>query len=144
MLALLGTGLVLPAAAAGTGTSPAVLSDAPPSNPGPATGSALIQLNGDPLATYVQEPDSLCRSNIDRDYGNMLRVVRRHGDLLGRRAVRRWEAEVFRKWAARYLAGGRPRAALRPAWKRLLKDPASSEGWWVLFKSGLTACCRSA
>lgn len=96
-----------------------------------------VYMTSEPLATYVQEPGSLCRTNIDRDYGNMLRVVRRHGELLGKRQARRWEAETYRKWAARYLGNGEPRAALQPAWSRLLRDPGSIEGWWVLVRSGL-------
>jgi hypothetical protein len=102
--------------------------------------SAPVYVSSEPLATYVQEPGSLCRSNVDRDYGNMLRVVRRHSALLGHREVRRWETEILRRWAARHLANGQPRAALRPAWKRLLRNPASLEGLWILLKSGLRAC----
>jgi glycosyltransferase involved in cell wall biosynthesis len=102
--------------------------------------AAPVYLSPEPLATYVQEPGSLCRTNVDRDYGNMLRVVGRHRALFGRRETRRWEIEFYRRWAASYLGAGRPRAALGPAVKRLLRDPVSSEGWWVLLKSGLTAC----
>jgi glycosyltransferase involved in cell wall biosynthesis len=101
--------------------------------------AAPIYMASEPLAIYVQEPGSLCRTNVDRDYGNMLRVVRGYASLLGRRWVRYWEAETFRKWAARYLGSGQPRAALRPAWERLRREPLSPEGWWVLFKSGLGA-----
>ena len=91
-------------------------------------------MTAEPLATYVQEPGSMCRTNVDRDYGNMLRVVRRHGSLLGRRETRRWEAETYRKWAGRYLGSNQRCAALRPAWNRLRKDPTSLEGWWILLK----------
>jgi glycosyltransferase involved in cell wall biosynthesis len=101
--------------------------------------AAPVYMCSEPLATYVQEPGSLCRTNVDRDYGNMVRVVRRYTDLLGKHGVRYWEAETFRKWAARYLGGGHPRAALVPAWNRLLREPWSPEGWWVLLKSGLLA-----
>jgi glycosyltransferase involved in cell wall biosynthesis len=100
---------------------------------------APIYMASEPLATYVQEPNSLCRSNVDRDYRNMLRVVHGHANLLGKRGVRYWETETFRKWAARHLGSGQPRAALRPAWERLRREPLSLEGWWVLFKSGLRA-----
>src|SRR5262245_49704380 len=99
--------------------------------------AAPIYMTSEPLATYIQEPGSLCRTNVDRDYGNMIRVIHRHGKLLGKRETRRWEAETFRRWAARYLGNGDPGAALRPAWRRVLKDPGSLEGWWVLLKSGL-------
>lgn len=101
--------------------------------------STPVYMTSAPLATYVQEPNSLTRSNVDRDYGNMLRVVHRHAALLGGHA-RAWEAEIYRRWAARYLGCGQPRAALTPAWQRLRRDPASAEGWWVLLKSGLRAC----
>lgn len=101
--------------------------------------AAPIYMTSEPLATYVQEPGSLCRSNVDRDYGNMMRVVHRHVDLLGRNGVRRWEKEFFRRWAASHLGNGHPRAALRPAFKRLVKNPLSLEAWWVLLKSGVFA-----
>src|SRR5260370_2717660 len=70
-----------------------------------------LYMTSEPLATYVEEPGSLCRTNVDRDYGNMMRVVRRHAYLLGRRGLRYWEAETFRKWAARYLVYHQPRPA---------------------------------
>jgi glycosyltransferase involved in cell wall biosynthesis len=101
--------------------------------------AAPVYLSSEPLATYVQEPGSLCRSNVDRDYGNMVRVIHRHVHLLGRHGVRHWEAETFRKWAARYLGVGQPRAALAPAWNRLRREPWSPEGWWVLLKSSFLA-----
>jgi glycosyltransferase involved in cell wall biosynthesis len=99
--------------------------------------AAPVYMTAEPLATYVQEPGSLCRTNVDRDYGNMLRVIRRHQNLLGKQETRRWEADTFRRWAARCLGNGHPSAALRPAWRRLLRNPGSLEGWWVLLKSGL-------
>jgi glycosyltransferase involved in cell wall biosynthesis len=101
--------------------------------------AAPVYMSSEPLATYVQEPGSLCRTNVDRDYGNMMRVVRRHVGLLGKRGIRHWEAETFRKWAARYLGGGQARAALAPAWNRVRREPWSPEGWWVLLKSSLLA-----
>jgi glycosyltransferase involved in cell wall biosynthesis len=106
--------------------------------------AAPVYMMSEPTATYVLEPNSLIRSNVDRDYGNMMRVVHRYAELLGPRGVRRWEEELFRRWAASYLGRGQPRAALRPASKRLLRNALSAEGWWVLLKSGLGACRRSA
>jgi glycosyltransferase involved in cell wall biosynthesis len=97
----------------------------------------------EPLATCVLEPGSLSRSNVDVDYGNMLRVIHRHANLMGKRSVRRWEARTFGKWAAGHLAQGRPRAAIRPAWRRLSYQPWSLQGWWVMLKSGLLACATS-
>jgi glycosyltransferase involved in cell wall biosynthesis len=98
-------------------------------------GSCPVYLISEPLATAVLEPGSLSRSNVDRDYGNMLRVVHRHRDLLGRSAFRQWERTVYRKWAAGHLANGQPDAALAPAWSRVRRGPLSAEGWWVYLKA---------
>jgi glycosyltransferase involved in cell wall biosynthesis len=87
------------------------------------------------LATYVQEPNSLSRSNIDTDCGNMLRVVHRYEELLGRSHVRSWEADTYRRWAAGHLAQGRPLEALKPAARRLLRQPFSPQGWYILAKA---------
>ena len=89
----------------------------------------------EPLATYVQEPGSLSRSNVDRDCGNMLRVVGRYAELLGPRGVRTQEAIIFRRWAAGHLGEAHPRNALAPAWKRLKLQPLSAQAWWILLKS---------
>lgn len=94
-----------------------------------------VYLLSEPLATYVQGPGSLSRSNIDRDCGNMLRVIRRYADLLGPCGRRRWEVDLFRRWAGAHLSFGRPAAAVRPACKRLRYQPASLEAWWVIFKA---------
>jgi glycosyltransferase involved in cell wall biosynthesis len=102
------------------------------------TAAPLYKLS-QPLATYVLEPGSLSRSNVDRDCGNMLRVVHRNGPLLGRRQLRRWEVHVYRRWAAGHLSADRPRAALKPAWERLKRQPFSAEGWWILLKSATQA-----
>jgi glycosyltransferase involved in cell wall biosynthesis len=101
-----------------------------------------LYLLPEPLATYVQEPGSLSRSNIDRDCGNMLRVIHRHADLLGQQGRREWEAHLYRRWAGAHLSFGDPVNALRPACKRLQYDPGSLEAWWVLFKSvaGMAPC----
>jgi glycosyltransferase involved in cell wall biosynthesis len=98
-----------------------------------------VYLSSEPLITYVLEPGSLSRSNLDNDNGNMLRVVRRYGGLLGRGGLRKWEALVFRQWAAGHLGGGRPRAALPYAWERVRRQPCSAEGWWVFVKSATLA-----
>jgi hypothetical protein len=97
--------------------------------------SCAVYLDPEPLATWVLEPGSLSRSNIDRDCSNMLRVVHRHRSLLGRRGLRIWEARVFRSWAAGHLGHSRPAAALRPAWQRLRRQPASLQAWWIVLKS---------
>jgi glycosyltransferase involved in cell wall biosynthesis len=94
-----------------------------------------VYLLPEPLATYIQEPGSLSRSNIDRDCRNMLRVIRRYAHLLGDRGLKEWEANLFRRWAGAHLSFGRPASALRPACKRVQYHPTSVEAWWVFFKS---------
>jgi glycosyltransferase involved in cell wall biosynthesis len=101
--------------------------------------SSPAYMISDPLATYVLEPGSLCRSNLDRDFTSQLRVLRRHRPLLGPGATRRWEAIAFKRWAGNHLAQGRPRAALAPAWERLRREPASPHAWWMLLKCGALA-----
>jgi hypothetical protein len=98
-----------------------------------------VYLLSEPLATAVLEAGSLSRSDIDGDCCNMLRVIRRHADLLGRRGSRRWEAKVYRDWAADHLGNGRPHLALPRAWERLRREPASAQGWWILMKSAASA-----
>ena len=95
---------------------------------------ATVYILPQPLATYVQEPGSLSRSNIDRDCENMLLVTRRYADLMSERSLREWEAHVFRRWAGAHLSFGRPSAAIRPACRRLIYQPFSPEAWWVVFK----------
>jgi glycosyltransferase involved in cell wall biosynthesis len=107
--------------------------------------SAPVYLLSAPLATYVLEPGSLSRVSVDRDCGNMLRVVRRHAALLGCRALRSWEAHTFGRWAGNHLARGHAAAALPFAWQRLWRQPFSPQGWWVLGKcAGRAWTCRSA
>lgn len=97
--------------------------------------SCPVYLTPEPLATWVFEPGSLSRTNIDRDCSNMLRVLERHGSLLDHNGLRRWESYVFRRWAANHLGDGRPKAALGPAWQRLRRQPLSLEAWWIILKS---------
>jgi glycosyltransferase involved in cell wall biosynthesis len=52
------------------------------------------------LATVVLESGSLSRSNVDRDCGNMLRVVRSYRDLLGKTATRWWVSHTYYRWSA--------------------------------------------
>jgi glycosyltransferase involved in cell wall biosynthesis len=95
-----------------------------------------VYLISEPLAVAVLEPNSLSRSNIDVDCGNMLRVIDRHRALLSRRALRYWQAYTYRRWAANHLAQGHPEAAFRPAVRRLRLQPWSCEAWWVVAKCG--------
>ena len=88
----------------------------------------------DLLATYVQEPGGISRSNIDRDCGNMLEVVRRHASLLGRAGARRQRATVERRWAGGYLARARFEKALPHAIRRWRLQPFSLEAWWIVLK----------
>ena len=91
-------------------------------------------LLSEPIATAVLEPGSMSRSNIDKDFGNMLRVVRRNGRVVGERNVRRWESRFFRLWASCHLGDGHPREALAPAWNRWTRQPFSPEGCWMMLK----------
>jgi len=95
---------------------------------------------GEPLATLVLEENSLSRSGTDLDWTNMLRVVHRFRDVLGRAGLRKWEAYVYRNWAAAQLGRGRPEAAVPIAWQRLRRQPFSLEAWWILVKSATLAC----
>ncbi len=97
--------------------------------------SCPVYLMAQPLATAVLNPGSLSRSSIDRDCGNMLRVIRRHAALLGARGLRHWEADTYRRWAGNHLAQGRPRQATALAWKRLQLEPLTPGAWWVLAKT---------
>jgi glycosyltransferase involved in cell wall biosynthesis len=98
-----------------------------------------VYIDGGLAATWVLEPGSLSRSSIDTDCGNMLRVVRRHADLLGPWGLRHWEADTFRRWAAVHLSQGRPRAAMERAWDRLRLQPFSAQAWWICLKSAALA-----
>src|SRR5262245_24266804 len=100
-----------------------------------------VYISSTPLITYVLESGSLSRTHVDRDYGNMLRVIHRHADLLGPQSVRTWEASTYRQWAGQLLSDGRPAAAIRPAIQRLKRRPLSVEGWYILGKC-LARCCR--
>jgi glycosyltransferase involved in cell wall biosynthesis len=98
--------------------------------------SASVYFDSNPMATWVLEPGSLSRSNVDVDCGNMLRVVRRHAELLGPKGLRVWESRTFGRWAGNLLAQGRPREALKYAFVRVRLTPLAVEGWWTLLKSG--------
>jgi glycosyltransferase involved in cell wall biosynthesis len=97
--------------------------------------SAPLYLISEPLATAVMTAGSLSRSDVAADAANMLRVVHRYSRELGRVRLWSWEARVYREWAAAHLGNGRPREAVRPAFQRLLRQPWSAEGWWVLLKA---------
>jgi glycosyltransferase involved in cell wall biosynthesis len=94
------------------------------------------------LATYVQEPGGISRTNVDRDCGNMLKVVHRNAGLLGRDALHQQEAVVQRRWAAEYLGAGLPARAVPHALARLRLQPFSLEAWWVAVKSRVQAALR--
>jgi hypothetical protein len=87
----------------------------------------------------VLESGSLSRSDAAADSCNMLAVIRRHADLLGRAGVRTWETTVYREWAASHLGNSEPLLAIRPAWNRLTREPWSPWAWWVLLKSSAWA-----
>jgi hypothetical protein len=67
----------------------------------------------------------------------MIRIIRRHGALLGPRHQRRWEAVFYRLWASCHLGDGRPDAAFGPAWNRWQRDPWSAEAWYILLKCAI-------
>jgi glycosyltransferase involved in cell wall biosynthesis len=92
-----------------------------------------------PLATAVLESGSLSRSDVAADSCNMLAVVHRHAELLGRAGVRSWEKTVYREWAASHLGNGEPLQAVWPAWNRVAREPWSPSAWWVLLKSSAWA-----
>lgn len=93
----------------------------------------------DALSIAVLEPGSLSRTNIERDCGNMLRVIAHFQNSLGWRGTWWWKRRTFRRWASEYLGQQSP-AALRPAFWRLCYEPWSLEAMWVVMKSlSLTA-----
>ncbi len=100
-----------------------------------------VYLLSEPLATMILEPGSLSRSDVADDYRNMLTVVHRYAAALGPARTLR-EAHIYREWAAGHLGAGEPRAALRPAWKRAVRQPWSLEGLWILVKSACWSCSR--
>jgi glycosyltransferase involved in cell wall biosynthesis len=89
----------------------------------------------DRLATYVQVPGGISRTNLDLDCSNMLRVIRRQAHLLGVTRQKRQEAIVQRRWAGVYLSQGQPRQALPHAVSRLKSQPYAPEAWWVTIKA---------
>jgi glycosyltransferase involved in cell wall biosynthesis len=97
--------------------------------------STVVYLIPEPLSTYSQLPDSLSNSDSDRDCSSMLKVVHRHAALLGAKAVRKQEANIYRRWAGSHLSRGKPRSALRPAALRLALQPASPQAWWIMCKT---------
>jgi glycosyltransferase involved in cell wall biosynthesis len=97
--------------------------------------STDVYLVPEPLATYVQLPGSLSNSDIDRDCRSMLKVVHRYAGLLGAKGVREQVEVIYRSWAGRHLAGGKPRSAIAPAARRLAIQPASPQAWWIMCKS---------
>ena len=100
-----------------------------------AAGSAYLL--PDLLATYVQEPGRISRTNLDRDCANTLRVMHRHAHLLGASRLKKQEAVVQRRWASGYLSRGQPRQALPHAVSRLRSQPYALEAWWITFKSAV-------
>ncbi len=94
-----------------------------------------IYFLGQATTTLVLEVGSLSRTNIDRDCGNMLRVVEQSSKLLGKTALRWWRARVYRRWAAEYLGSGNRKAAIRPAAQRVRLQPWSPQAWWILAKA---------
>jgi hypothetical protein len=105
--------------------------------------AAPVYLTDEPLATAVLEPGSLSRTQIDRDYGNMLRVLDRHHKLSGPAAQRHWRARVYRQWAAAYLGSKQPRRAVVPALKRWQLNPLSWEAQRIVLAALVRSCSSS-
>jgi len=99
-----------------------------------------VYLLSEPLSTQVQVPGSLSRSDVAGDCRNMLEVIRRHGQLLGRAGRRYWEARIYRNWAAGHLGAGERRKAFLPACQRWLRQPWSPQAWWIVLKSAAWSC----
>jgi hypothetical protein len=98
-------------------------------------GRTSIYIQSEPTAQMTERPGSLSRSDVDLDCRSMLCMVRKHADVLGSAGLRKWEASVYRRWAATHLGLGCPEKAIRPALWRLVYQPISAEGWWVFLKS---------
>ena len=94
-----------------------------------------IYFDAEPLATWMLDAGSLSHSNLDKDCGNMLRVVRRNAAILGKQGLQFWESKTFKRWACNHLAQGRPRSAIKPALSRLKRQPFALDGWYTLIKS---------
>lgn len=94
-----------------------------------------VYLVGEPLAIYVHSALSLSNSNVDRDCRSMLRVIKRHADVLGAKGVRRQRAVVYRRWASGHLSRAQFRRALAPAVQRLRIQPLSVEAWRIALQS---------
>jgi glycosyltransferase involved in cell wall biosynthesis len=94
-----------------------------------------VYLLPDALAVYVQSPGSLSNSNVDRDCGNMLRVIREFPELLGKAGIRAEEAKLYRRWTASHLHAGNPLAAVTPATRRVRLRSWSIHAWLVLLKT---------
>ena len=91
------------------------------------------------LARWYERAESLSHCDIDLDCRCMLRMIRKHSHTLGMAGVRKWETHVYRRWAGDCLGHGNARSAVNPAVRRLVYQPLSVEGWWVLLKSALLA-----
>jgi glycosyltransferase involved in cell wall biosynthesis len=102
-----------------------------------------VYIIGDSLVTVVLESGSLSRTDPDQGYPPMIEVLRLHSVLLTPRELKELEAGVFRHWASSHLGNGQPRSALNPALRRLARQPASPEAWWVVLKSARLAVVRS-
>lgn len=86
------------------------------------------------LTTVAYRADSLSRADTDRDCGCMVEVLDRYAHLAGRRAIRRWQAATYARWAGRLLAEGRPVDASVRARERWRREWWKLQAWWVLAK----------
>ena len=86
------------------------------------------------LTTVGYRADSLSRIDTDQDCECMIEVLDRYAHLAGPRAIRRWKAITYAKWAGRLLADGRPVDASVRARERWRREWWKPQAWWMLAK----------
>ena len=86
------------------------------------------------MATMEFRPDSLSRSDTDRDCGCMITVLDRYAHLIGAGAIRHRKAMTYAKWAGRLLSEGRSVDASRRARQRCQLEWWRPHAWWMLAK----------
>ena len=88
-----------------------------------------IYLCSEPLATAVLEVGSLSRSNVARDFANMLHVVDRHREQLGVCGRWFWRSHTYYRWAG---CDDSPRRALAQLTRSLAYWPFPYPRWSVI------------
>jgi glycosyltransferase involved in cell wall biosynthesis len=101
-----------------------------------------VYVLAEPLATAVLEPGSLSRTNIDRDFSSMLRVVHRYQAFLSTDDLRSSESDIYRRWAGVLMSEGNYGPAFKAAWRGLERRPLDPFAWWALTKSAVLNVTR--